>query len=166
MLKPGDAPPALNFRTLAGAPAPAWESLRGQAVILDFWATWCGPCIQSMPELNELVKRFKDRPVQFFSISYESEKIVAPFLEKHSLQSQVVIDNGCAMFRSYKAWGIPMVAVVGGDGKIKAVVYPSELTQALIEEVLAGKTPQVKQATTWHDPKGAEDYFCKDTARQ
>jgi thiol-disulfide isomerase/thioredoxin len=161
LLKPGDAAPPLNFRNVKGSSAPAWESLRGQVVVLDFWATWCQPCIKAIPDLNALVDHFKSRPVRFFSVAYESEKLVNGFLEKHPMQSEIVIDNGCSMFRSYRAWGIPMVAIAGGDGKIKAVVHPTELTAQLIDEVLAGKTPQVKQAGTYKDPKGAEDYFCR-----
>ena len=165
LLKAGDQAPPLNFKSLSGAPAPTWESLRGQVVILDFWATWCAPCIKAIPELNELVRRYQGYPVQFFSVTYEKEQTVTPFLKKYPLRSQVVLDSTCSMFRSYKAWGIPMVAVVGGDEKIKSVVHPPQLTSELIDEVLSGRAPQVEQATPYKDPKGAEDYFCKETSQ-
>jgi thiol-disulfide isomerase/thioredoxin len=82
LLKPGDQPPALQFRTLDGQ-APDWADLAGTAVVLDFWATWCGPCIKAIPHLNQLVDEFAGRPVRFISVTYEKEEVVRPVLAKH-----------------------------------------------------------------------------------
>src|SRR5512146_3334745 len=82
-LQPGDAAPALGLEQILQAPGGAradFGSLRGQVVVLEFWATWCAPCIAAQPDLNELVDTFKDRQVQFVSITDEDESVVAQFL--------------------------------------------------------------------------------------
>jgi thiol-disulfide isomerase/thioredoxin len=160
MPKSGDAPPPLALRALTGD-APSWDRLRGQAVVLDFWATWCGPCIQAIPHLNQLVDEFAGQPVRFISVTYEKEEVVRPFLEKHPLRTIVGLDDGCRTFRAFQAWGIPLVTLVGPDGRVKGVIHPTDLTSEVVREVLAGRTPAVTQSQPWKDPKGAEAYFCE-----
>ena len=159
LLKPGDQPPPLRFKTLDGQ-SLTWADLKGQTVVLDFWATWCPPCIKAIPHLNAWVDEFAGKPVRFVSITYEKEDVVRPFLAKHPLRTVVGLDEGCSLFRSFKAWGIPMVVMVGADGKVKAVVHAEELSTALVRQVIEGETPKVTQARPYKDPKGAEEYFC------
>lgn len=85
--------------------------------------------------------------------------MVKPFLEKYKLDTIIGIDNDFTMFKSYGAWGIPMVVIVNQKGRIASVIHPNYLTNGLIQEVLAGKIPTVKQAQAWPDPEGAEEYF-------
>jgi|ERR1022692_2643340 thiol-disulfide isomerase/thioredoxin len=68
--------PPLNLSNVLQAPADAsanLEALRGKVVVIDFWATWCGPCRKSIPHWNELVDGFKGKPVQFIAITDEDE---------------------------------------------------------------------------------------------
>src|SRR5262249_33930918 len=58
----GDNPPQLGLETILQAPAgteATWASLKGKVVVLEFWATWCGPCIAAIPHLNEMADQFK-----------------------------------------------------------------------------------------------------------
>jgi thiol-disulfide isomerase/thioredoxin len=160
LLQRGDAAPHLTFRTLDGHRGPSWTALRGTVVVLDFWATWCGPCIEAIPRLNNLVQQFKGKPVRFISVTYEKDAVVRPFLEKHPLDTLVGEDIDCGMFRSYRAWGIPTVVLVGGDGRVNSVIHPNKLSAPVLELVLDGQAPAVEPAPKWHDPKGAEEYFC------
>mgnify|MGYP005725484971 CR=1 FL=1 len=158
----GDKAPDLNFRKMGqmnGEKNVTWEDYQNQVVIIDFWATWCPPCIESIPHLNQLTEAFKDKPVTFLSITYEPEEMLTAFLKKHPLKTIVGSDNDFAMFKSYKAWGIPMVVIVNREGFIASIVHPTKLTTEVIETVLEGKIPDVTQAKGWPDPEGAEDYF-------
>ena len=159
LLKPGDLAPPLAFRALEGD-APTWSQLKGQAVVLDFWATWCGPCLKAIPHLNALVEEFAGEPVRFISVTYENEQTVRPVLAKHPLRTMVGLDDRCRMFRSYKAWAIPVLVLVGPDGLVKGVINPPDLSSAVVRELIAGRTPAVAQSLPWKDPKGAEEYFC------
>jgi thiol-disulfide isomerase/thioredoxin len=143
----------------AAASSLAWDSLAGEVVILDFWATWCPPCIETFPHLNELVERFADEPVRFISISYETEESVLSFLDEHPLATTVALDNDFATFRAFVAWGIPNLVIVNRKGRIAGVIHPIDLTEDVIEEVLAGRIPAVQQAEAYPDPDGAEKLF-------
>ena len=160
-LKVGNEPPPLDCTIIPDGkqPSPTWEDLKDQVVILDFWATWCPPCIESIPHMNELVEAFKDKPVAFLSITYEPERMIQPFLEKHPMKSKVASDNDFKMFRSFKAFGIPTIVIVDQKRKVAAVIHPTHLTREVIETVLAGKIPGVPQAKGWPEPEGAEEYF-------
>src|SRR5262245_46570784 len=64
----GEPAPPLTLERLLQAPAGAkadWSALRGHVVVLEFWATWCVPCVRAVPHLNDLAEQFKDQPVQF-----------------------------------------------------------------------------------------------------
>ena len=159
LMKPGDRPPVLQLKTLDGK-SLTWADLKGHAVVLDFWATWCAPCIKAIPHLNAFVDEFAGQPVRFISVTYENESVVRPFLAKHPLRTVVGLDQGCGMFRSFKAWGIPMIVLVGPDGRVKGVIHAEDLSSGVVRRVVEGSVPEVAQAGPYKDPKGAEEYFC------
>src|SRR5262245_59501999 len=82
---PGDAAPPLSFEKLIQAPDGAvasWDRLRGKFVVLEFWATWCGPCVMAIPHMNALSDAFRGESVQFIAITSESQAAVSTFLAK------------------------------------------------------------------------------------
>ena len=64
-----------------------------------------------------------------------------------------------ATFRAFVAWGVPSVVLVNRKGVVAGVIHPSDLTEDVIEEVLAGRIPAVEQAEIYPDPDGAEKLF-------
>src|SRR5262245_61261500 len=80
--KIGDPAPKLELETVLSPPSRAlnWPALRGQVVVLEFWATWCAPCVAQIPHLNALAKKFENRPLQIISISDEDREPVVGFL--------------------------------------------------------------------------------------
>jgi thiol-disulfide isomerase/thioredoxin len=155
----GTTRPRLDFRLLDGKPGPRWEELRGQVVIADFWATWCAPCVASIPHMNELRRALAGEPVRFFAITYEPQRKVREFLGKHPIETPIAIDNDLSTFSSFVAWGIPMAVVLDREGKVVAVVSPRDLTPESIRTVLAGKAPDLPPHPGWDDPAGAAKYF-------
>ena len=156
----GEESPPLAVSFLAGEQAPTWSSLKGQAVILDFWATWCSPCIKSFPHLNKLVQEFAGQPVKFISLTHESLPVVREFLNDHDLKSLVAVDNDFATFRAFDAWAIPLIVLVTPEGKIAGRIHPNYLSSEIIRQVLDGSSPDVKQVPEGlFDPKGAEEHF-------
>jgi thiol-disulfide isomerase/thioredoxin len=158
-LKIGDSRPELNFTLLDGRPGPNWDDLKGQVVVIDFWATWCAPCVKSFQTFNELELKFRGQPIRFFSIAYEPREKVSGFLTKHPLRTTVGIDNDLATFKSFRAWGVPSVYIFDRKGTVISAILAGDLTPEVMSEAVAGRIPEVEQNTGWNDPKGAEEYF-------
>lgn len=141
--KVGDRPPALGLEKLLQTPPEArasWEALKGKVVVLEFWATWCGPCVAAFPHLNGLADQFKDRPVQFIAITDESDSVVRPFLKKKPIHAWVGLDTDRSMLTAYGVKYIPHTVVVDPEGKIAAITRPTILTAQHLEDLLAGET--------------------------
>src|SRR5437667_7763070 len=113
--KLGDRPPPLGLENSLQVPEGAKASgaaLKGKVVVLEFWATWCGPCVAAIPHLNELADQFRDKPVQFIAITDEDEKVIGPFLKKKPIHAWVGLDTDRSMFKAYGITGIPHTVVV------------------------------------------------------
>jgi len=159
LLRVGDRPPALECTAYRSSQILSWESFKNRVVVVEFWATWCPPCIKNIPHINGLVKTFRNRPVTFLSVTYETAPMVRSFVAEHRIETIIGLDNDFAMFRSFKAWGIPMAVIVDRQGRIAAVTHPDHLNARILEDVLAGNIPRVEPAHAWPDPGGAEKYF-------
>jgi len=112
--------PAPEFE-LAGTVEGTWRlsELVGKVVVLNYWATWCGPCIAEMPYYQQLVDEYADaEDVVFLAISTDSDpSIVAPFIEERGHTFTVLYDEGSAV--DFQVTGIPASLVIGKDGLIK-----------------------------------------------
>ena len=98
-----------------------------QVVILDFWATWCAPCVEALPELMAAAKRYQDKDVMLVAVNQqEGAKRVSRFLQKQGWTLDVVLDGEGKTGSLYKVQGIPQTVIVGKDGKIKTVHIGSE----------------------------------------
>jgi thiol-disulfide isomerase/thioredoxin len=155
----GTRRPVLDVTTLKSGRHPKWSELNGKVVVVDFWATWCAPCLASFPKMNALKSKESGKPVEFLSVSYETQGQVEPVLRKHPLETTVCLDNDFRTFKAFNAWGIPSVFVFDKKGALAAVVYPEDASPALIQTVLNGRIPAVEQEKAWDDPAGAEASF-------
>jgi len=139
----GDLAPPLALEHLQQAPGDAratWDALRGKIVILEFWATWCGPCIAAIPHINELHAEFKDRDVVFIAITYESPDLpaVAKLFEKRKYDTWIGYDTDRALHDALGIRAIPRSIVVDGYGRVADVLHPASLTSERIEQYLTG----------------------------
>jgi thiol-disulfide isomerase/thioredoxin len=157
-MKPGTARPALDFTTLKGE-HPSWDSLKGKVVVVDFWASWCAPCIASFPKMNALQAQFAGKPVVFYSITYEKPGAVRGQLAQTPLETQVAIDNDFHTFESFNGWGIPTVYMFDRSGTLVATAHPDHFDAGAVQALLDGRVPSVPSARAWSDAKGAETYF-------
>ncbi|HEX5761432.1 MAG TPA: TIGR03435 family protein [Thermoanaerobaculia bacterium] len=142
----GDTAPPLAVEAVVqgGGPAElAPAALRGQAVVLEFWATWCGPCVAALPHWNGIAAELAGQPVRFVSITAEPEEKVLPFLAKHPIAGVVALDPDRSVFAAYGVRGIPHTVLIDAQGTVRAVTRPDDVDAAAIADLLAGKTPQV-----------------------
>ncbi|MEW6251211.1 MAG: redoxin domain-containing protein [Planctomycetota bacterium] len=116
-----------------GTPAPDWtlrtgddqetslKSLRGKVVLLDFWATWCRPCIMSMPHVQKLHEKYRDRPVAVLAVNCFQERDPradpVAFVKERGCTYPVLL-KGDEVARVYRIEGIPAMVLIGPDGRV------------------------------------------------
>ena len=97
------------------------SSLRGKVVMLDFWATWCGPCRIEMPSIQKLHREFKGRGLIVLGINYGEEPAkVRPFLEKNGYDFRILLDRQQTVGLRYQVSGIPTLFIIDKAGTIRA----------------------------------------------
>lgn len=111
--------PALSGRTLEGKTV-ALSDYAGRAVLVDFWATWCDPCREEIPELVKLQAELGPKGFTVLGVSMDEDtKEVAPFLKPFKVNYPVILLGGELAPKGWVVPGLPTAYLVGPDGKIK-----------------------------------------------
>ncbi len=119
---------------LVGAPAPAWTnvtalsgaptsvaSLKGKVALIDFWASWCGPCRLVAPRLNALKDRLGAQGFAVVGITTDDAEVAAVYAEKHRMRYPSVIDKDGETSRAYGISGLPTMVLVDKQGIVRDV---------------------------------------------
>lgn len=129
------AAPTFSLQTFDGKPI-SLSDLRGQVVVINFWASWCAPCQTEAPELQAAWEQYKDRNVVFLGIAYtDTEREARKFLEKHSITYINGLDFKTAISEEYAIQGVPETFIVDRQGNISAFV-PAPLTQSQLSQLI------------------------------
>lgn len=167
-LKVGDPAPKLKQgKYVQGEPVKEFQP--GKAYIVEFWATWCGPCRESIPHLNEIWNKYKDKGLIVIGQNCweHDDTLVEPFVKKmdDKMTYRVALDNKESSDKGSMAdtWmtaanqdGIPTAFLVDTHGKIASIGHPMQLKEKVIEAVLAGKYDTQKAAADYAEQKKNE----------
>lgn len=115
-----DAPEitATTWLNTEGGESPILPDLQGKAVLLEFWGTWCGPCVRSMPKIQALHERYGQRGLIVAAITRENADEVLGFIEKKAYTFPVGCDPEQACIGKYAVTGWPTTYLVGANGTI------------------------------------------------
>lgn len=161
LARKGRPAPEIKLQKLLNAPVQqlgGWEELRGKVVVLEFWATWCEPCAEYLPELNAMAARFRDKPVVFIHITDESEADVRAFLEHSKIDGWVAPEAGAEIFKAFRVFGRPHTVLVDRAGAVSD--FPrGDLSAAAIMDLLAGPVPAAGEASAERSESGSLGEF-------
>jgi thiol-disulfide isomerase/thioredoxin len=127
---PAELAPDFSLTTLDGDTV-ALTDLRGRWVLINFWATWCVPCRDEMPYLNELAAAHADKLTVLAVNMRESPEAVAPFVAELAIDLPILLQPDDATLLAYNVRGLPLSILVAPDGtivrRIAGVVQPGDL---------------------------------------
>ncbi len=120
------------------------SSLKGNYVFLDFWASWCGPCVEAIPTLNILQDRYGSRGFTVLGVSVDDETLetIGKFVQTNGIKYRVVLGSDDLINRFGKSRGLPTAFLLDREGRVVQKFvgeYPSE---RLISEVAAVVAPE------------------------
>jgi thiol-disulfide isomerase/thioredoxin len=120
LAKTTKTPPVAPVFTLPGLQGEVTlGSLRGKAVLVDFWASWCGPCRQSFPWMNGLQKRYGDKGLAIVAVNLDKDRELAShFLAEVPAAFTVAFDPSGKTAESYRVKALPTTFLVSPDGKL------------------------------------------------
>ncbi len=158
----GESVPNLTFELVKSDKKQiSMESLKGKVVLLDFWATWCGPCISGMPHLDSLQKAFPDQ-LQVLAVTMQKPERIERFAEKRPYSFLYAIDAPGKSQQVFPYRKIPHSVLIDKQGKVVAITRPQNLTKEVIEKVISNTPidlPIKKDNTTFNY---TDDYFEAD----
>lgn len=134
--------PILKLDKLLQAPPGAstdWNKLKGKFVVIDFWATWCSPCVAAIPHLNEMAREFADQPVVFISVTDDEETRLNEFLKSTPMKTWIGLDSARTNWAAFDLHSIPTTIIVSPEGKLLATTRPDELTTQKLRDLLRGQ---------------------------
>jgi len=141
----------ISFTALDGREVKLAD-LKGKVVLVDFWATWCVPCIKAMPEIKKLYAEFHDKGFEIIGISLDSDKEkLASYLAKEDIKWPQYFDGAGwdnEIARQYGIESIPATFLIGADGLIAASDSPVETLYARVDSLirLANSTKAAEEA--------------------
>jgi peroxiredoxin len=98
----------------------SFKDLHGKIVLINFWATWCGPCRMEMPSIEKLYRQHKDQGLVVLGINDEESGVASAYLKKYGYTFTTLLDPDSQMHNQYQVRSIPTTLVIGKDGKIVA----------------------------------------------
>lgn len=115
--------PAFDLEKLAnaeGKPTIKLSDYRGKVVYIDFWASWCGPCRKSLPDLNDIRAKYADQDFEVIAINLDKDKADAlKFLEKYPVDYPIAMDSSGKIAEQYELKGMPNAFLVDRKGNLK-----------------------------------------------
>ena len=133
----GAAAPNITLQNLDGETV-SLSDYRGQPVVLNFWATWCGPCRQEMPHLQDVYETHRDAGLVVLGVNVrETREEAAGFLRELGVDFPVLLDSDLAATERYSVTSLPITFFIDRDGNIKTLVVGGMSRQVIEERVAA-----------------------------
>lgn len=157
----------IEFTRLLNAPVKSAKlsDLKGKLVILDFWATWCGSCIEAMPHLKALQAKYKSS-LQVIAVGDETVERTMQFLQSRPSNLWFAVDSGRSISALFPHQLIPHDILIGKDGHPLAATNPENITDKVIDSLLAGAKvhlPEKKDNLLSYEDLIKQNFYAAET---
>lgn len=146
-LAEGKVAPEFSYPTPGGKKKLGPQDFKGKILVLDFWASWCGPCRAEIPNLKEAYKAYHDKGVEFFSVSIDKDDAAWRKAMKEEnmpwMQAQAP-GAGKEVMKLYQFSGIPYILILDKEGRIVAKNMRGKALTDKLDELLSGKSSEKK----------------------
>ena len=126
--------PDFELKTLTGESVKL-SDLRGQAVLVNLWATWCPPCRAEMQSIETVYNEYKDQGFVVLAVNMtyqDTQTDIMPFVDQEGLTFPILLDETGAMANAYQLQSLPSSYFIGRDGIIREVVIGGPMAEALL----------------------------------
>jgi len=113
------------------------SQLRGKIVLVNFWATWCGPCLLEMPDLNDLYSRFKSQGLVVLSLTSEESTKVNSYVNKIGYHAPVLLDPDSEAAKRFHVENLPRSFVFNRKGKLVAMAVDQRSRRQFLQMLAA-----------------------------
>lgn len=145
---PGSATPPLALKTPSGGTLDL-ASLRGKVVLVNFWATWCAPCVEEMPALARLREKLAPRGFEVLAVNQgEMPERVKEFMGRARLDLPVLMDRSKEASRAWKVRALPTTFLVDPQGRIRLFAEGEIDTGGPLEDAIAALLPRARPTTS------------------
>jgi peroxiredoxin len=119
----GDQAPNFRLPSLSGQEV-GLETFKGEVILLNFWASWCGPCQEELPELESLHQKYKERGFQVVGINIDKKKQNAQkFVDQFHLSFSILLDPESEIVRRYLGRSMPTSYLIDRKGEVREVIF-------------------------------------------
>jgi peroxiredoxin len=156
-VEPTEAPD-FTLLTLEGRPTQLRE-FKGKLVLLNFWATWCAPCLHEMPSMERLYQTFKRTDFVLLAVSMDrqGEEVARPFVNNLKLTFPVLLDPTLEASHRYGVRGLPTTYLIDPEGRLIGVaIGPRDWYKTEAKALIAGLLRQLSEPSTHPEPAATE----------
>ena len=124
---PGEAAPDFNLHAINGNKDIHLSDFKGKVVLLNFWASWCGPCVSELPALEQLQNEMQSKGLVVLGVGVDDDAdSLAEFTRTYGLTYPVALDTDGSVKRTYKLGGVPESFIIDRDGNFFLLLDPAD----------------------------------------